>query len=429
MANYQLWALIPAAVALLCLIGGVLLSVQMYQNRDLGVWVDVADDEQHDGRKRDRRQQRVHVQQPQSAPTSTPSFYYGSAAAPAKKDAPTLAPCPPSIAAAAAAVAPKLAATAKAAATPWQLAQRAELEEDATAIVPKPIPREPLVIAHKLEYARKLSKFTFQSDQRDIQQYPLESYYRLQLDIPLRNVVGVYMNNAVMPISEPNVNYSTQWIDIDVAGTVYQVAVPKGEYDAINIALAIQNAIQAMGGPLAAFTVSLDPITRKFTINTNGPPCIILWKTGPNVNRSMWMVMGFPRIDTPDAVSHTAPGILDISGTMAIDVFISEIKKSINSVDNSFVRIPMQRFAPTSTITYFTFTTAGLPVTFWPIARLQYLTFSFLVKTTCILPNGEVVTKYRPYDFEGRQHTFQLTIETKEYKNVFEDTLELDPQS
>jgi hypothetical protein len=461
MGNYKFWALIPATVALLCLIGGIVIAMRMY--REGGG--DGDDDTEHvavvvENRSRGSRaltltqQSRlqsnvdqgtslrpraqqlspavtVAVAQP-TAPEPEPAFAPAAPPAPAAVSVDVHLPPPDVSPLQVGAVAQRGVgggAAAAAGQTPWQLAQHAALAEKAAAVIPRPPPREPLMIENKLDISRKLSKFTFQSDQRDIQMYPLESYYRLQLDIPLRNVIGVYMNNAVIPISEPNVNVFNHWIDIDVGGTLYEVQIPEGEYNELTLAPAIQAAIQAMGGPLAAFTVSLSPITRSLTVNTNGPPCIIKWRTGPNVNRSMWMVMGFPRVDTPDTVIHVAPGIIDISGVPAIDVFIEEVKSSINSVDNCFVRIPMQRFAPTSTITYFTFTTAGLPVTFWPIARLQYLTFNFLVKTTILLPNGDIVVKYRPYDFKQRQHTFQLTFETKEYKNVFEDFVELDPQS
>ena len=314
--------------------------------------------------------------------------------------------------------------------TPWQLAQEAHLKEQSTEEAPKPQARMPLYSSTKMQYGRKLLKYTFQSDQRDLTLYPSPSYYRIQLELPLRNVIGIHMDQAVVPISEPNVNPYNQWIDIDVGGTLYQVQVPEGEYsDGFSLAAGVEAAIQAVGGPLAAFTVTYTFLTRKLTVNSNGPACILKWRTGPNVNRSMWVVMGFPREDTANTPVHVAPGIIDLAGALAIDVFIDEIETHINSVDNQFVRISLQKFTPASTVTYFTPTTAGLPVTFWPIARLQYLTFRFLVKYTALLPDGQVVVRYRPYDFQGRNHTFMVAVQTREYRNIMEDFVELDPQS
>lgn len=435
MPNYQLWALLPATIACLCLVGAIYLAMKMVNedttSGDMVVYkssprpkaaVRVSahhhkDADDHGGGNSfpmlplggatdDTSARSQHTAHSFALPQQ-PHHAHDSARAPL---APPSAPTPAS--------------------SPWRLAQAAALVEQQADVAPRPQAREPLIVAHKLQYGRKLYKYTFQSDQRDTALFPTPAFYRIQLLVPLRNVVGIFLNSAVIPISEPAVNPYNQWIDIDVGGTLYQVMVPEGDYsDGFTLASGIQAAIQAMGGPLALFTVSYTLLTRSLTVNTNGAPCIIKWRTGPNVNRSMWVVMGFPREDTADAVVHLAPGIIDLAGPLALDVFIEEIRSQINSADNPFVRINLQKFTPTSTITYFTPTEGGLPLTFWPIARLAYLTFNFTVKYTELLPNGELVVKYRPYDFKERQHTFQLTVQTKEYKNVFEDVVELDPQS
>jgi hypothetical protein len=300
--------------------------------------------------------------------------------------------------------------------------------QDARAMVPpKAQVRSPLIISHDLQYTRRHRKYTFQSDQRDQTQFPTPAVYRLQLLIPLRNVVAITLSSGVFPITEPNVNLYNQWLDIDVGGTAYAVQVPPGEYTTATLAAAIQAAITAIPA-LAAFTVTLDPLTLRLTL-THAAAFSLLFRTGVHVNQSLWQVMGFLQEDTAVALSVTAPGVIDLAGTLAIDMFIAEISDNIDSTDNAVARIDLQKFTPTSTLTYFQPTDNGVPRYFWPISRLQYLTFQFMVKWTELMPNGARIIRYRPYLFQGRNHSMQLTISCKEYHSPHEDVVELDPQS
>jgi hypothetical protein len=288
--------------------------------------------------------------------------------------------------------------------------------------------RAPLIVPHKLEYMMRHRKYTFQSDQRDQLLYPTPDYYRLKLLVPLRNVVAITLSSGVFPITEYSVNAYNQWLDIDVGGTVYSIQLPQGEYTDATLPGALQAAIVAVGPPLAGCTVTLDPLTRRLTV-TNAPAFALLFRTGPHVNVSLWQVMGFPQLDTAAGVSVTAPGVVDLSGTLAIDMFVDEVSTNIDSTDNAVARISLQKFTPVSALTYFTPTNYGVLRKFWPIGRLHYLTFRFMVKVSELQPDGQVVVKYRPYDFNERNHTMQLTITSKEYESPQDEFVELDPQS
>lgn len=302
--------------------------------------------------------------------------------------------------------------------------------QDALA-APKPQIRSPLIVSHDLQYKLQDKKYTFQSQQRDMLQYPTPAIYRVQLLVPLRNVVAITLSSGVFPITEFNVNPYNNKLDIQIGGVVYTVVLPEAEYTPSTLAPALQTAITALGPPLAGFTVTLDPLSGKVII-TNVAPFDLLFRTGPSVNESLWQVLGFLQLDyapTPPALSITAPGVIDLTGTLAIDLFVDEIKDNIDSTDNAMVRIDLQKFTPTSLITYFTPTDSGVPRVFWPIARLQYLTFKFMVKYVALLPDGSQMIDYRPYCFNGRNHTMQLIITSKEYQSPLEDLVELDPQS
>lgn len=304
---------------------------------------------------------------------------------------------------------------------------REDVMNDALTAPPVQL-RQPLVIPHHLEYTLRHRKYTFQSDQRDQLVYPSPSYYRLKLLVPLRNVVAITLSSGVFPITEYNVNAYNQFLDIDVGGTVYTIQVPEGEYTEATLAAAVQAAIQALGPPLAGFTVVLDPLTRRITV-ANAAPFTLLFRSGPSVNKSVWQVLGFLQVDVGPSVSVTSSGVIDLAGTTAIDMFIEEVSCNIDSTDNAVARISLQKFSPVSSLTYFTPTNYGVLRKFWPIGRLQYLTFQLMVKVSELQPDGTLVVKYRPYDFNGRNHTMQLAISCKEYESPQDEFVELDPQS
>ncbi len=289
---------------------------------------------------------------------------------------------------------------------------------------PKPQERVPLTLDHKLVHTTRARKYTFQSEARDTTIYPDPAFYRVTFPTLLRNVIAIFLNLAVIPVSEYNINEFNQWIDIDEAGTIYQVQIPEGYYTEANIAMDVQNAIVATHPALAAYTVSFSTLTKRITIDSNGAPFSMLYRTGPNVNRSTWIVLGFPREDTTAAVSVTAPGTVDLLGALAIDLFAEELT---NSLDGSLARIELNRQS-IGGATYFTPSDIGAQSYFWPIGKLQFLTFRFMVPYTELLPDGEIIERYRLYQFNGRQHMLDFDVITREYRNVLEDNVELDPQ-
>lgn len=294
----------------------------------------------------------------------------------------------------------------------------------------------PLTVQQPREQVVKLKRLTFQSEQRDFQVYPTPSFYRLQMAVPMRNVVSVMMSNGAIPLSEYLVNEYTQWLDVEYLGVVYQVQMPLGDWQsAVGLyATTLQTAMIAAGLP-ATLTVTSDVDTQRFTFATNnGNPWRFLMRTGPNVNRSMWQIIGFPRVDTELATVLRAPNNLDFQGTYAVELFIDEISCHLESADNMVAHMILQKFAAASVTTYKSPPDAGyfpgLTRSFPPIGRLQFLTFRFLVSYTVLNPGSDVpVQTYRPYMANGRNHTMQIDFGCKEYYDVLQETVELDPQS
>ena len=266
-------------------------------------------------------------------------------------------------------------------------------------------PRAPLCTPHPLTYTTRLRRCTFESEARDTQLYPSPSYYRMNLSVIQKNVIGMGLNLAVIPVSEYNINIYTQWLDIEVAGVLYSIQLPEGNYTNVtpgitNFSTALTVALIATSPVFAAYTVAFEALTNKYIIKTHGGPCILRFGTGPNVNRSLWQVMGYPRVDTLDLTVQESPGVVNMFGALAIDLFIEEISNAIDSADNMFARLDLNRIA-TSEYCFITPPGDGLPRYFWPISRLTFLTFSFKVRYSEVLPDNTIIQRYRPYLFNN----------------------------
>ncbi len=280
----------------------------------------------------------------------------------------------------------------------------------------------PLKITPNHKQTTRVRKFVFLSQARDSDIYPNANLYRVQLPRVLRNVIAVALQVGVIPKSEYNVNPYSQWLDIDEGGTIYQVQMPVGHYSllaATSFVTNLEAAINAVPA-LAAYTVTYDVITRKLTIDSNGAAFIMLFGSGPNRDNSLWQQMGFPRTDTTNAVSHVAPGVIDLNGATAIDLYVDELTPIL---EGSLAHIDLFP----SDYTNYNPLDSGVRRYFWPIGKMGYLTFRFTTGYTVFNADDGIVEEERLYDFNGREHSLRLEFVYREYRNVLEDEIELDP--
>jgi hypothetical protein len=285
--------------------------------------------------------------------------------------------------------------------------------------------RRPLHVNHDLVYKTKSRQYCILSEHRDTNLYPNSSYYRSTFPLLLRNVIAVTLNLAVIPVTEYNVNIYNNCIDIEDNGTVYEVYMPVGQYDSTsltNFANAVQDAITSTHVNLSLYTVSINELTSKMTIFSNGNTFRLLYRTGPNVNKSTWKIFGFQRTDTPSDVMQLAPGVVDLLGTLSIYLFADELTNSLNG---PLAQIDLDKQTP-SNVVYYNSNFLGGARFFWPIGKLHFLTLRFLVPHTEILSDGNQIETYREYQFEGRQNNLFVDVITKEYHNTLEDNVELD---
>lgn len=271
-----------------------------------------------------------------------------------------------------------------------------------------------IVSANPIQQQR-VKKFTFFSANRDTAMYETAAYYKIQIPVLIRNVIGVSIVSAIIPRSEYNINAFAHYLDIYIpfTATVYSIDLAVGTYSTNGVAptdfaLALANAIAAFPA-LATYTVTYNTLTAKLEIRANTvSPFQLLFKTGPNHTTSMWSQMGFPCDDTPPALVITAPGRVNLVGTTSIEVYIDEITVALENEPVALINVE-----PEQPYTAYTATLRECQQ-FWPIGKLAFITLRF-------------VTNGRLYEFNGMENTICLEFKYLQYKNVIEDEIELDP--
>lgn len=293
------------------------------------------------------------------------------------------------------------------------------------------VPSPPVRLHHEkqceLEKGRRIWKLNFNSDCRD-STWPTTAAWRVDLPTVMRNVSSVVLRSVALHASEYTVDVWNNAIDVDFGGTTYEVFVPVGMYSGGDLATAVTAAFAAVPA-LATFTATYTPLTDTITISESTPTVFtLLWLSGANANASLAQTMGYTRIDTISTLvggAHVvvAPGRIDLDGVLAIDIFADELS---NSMDGPIGRVLLQKQLPGAPV--FQETAFEEPHTFWPIGRLQFLTFRFMVQYARI-DGGTVVCDYRPYEFHGKPNTLRLDFGETAYINPMESEVQLDPST
>jgi hypothetical protein len=298
-----------------------------------------------------------------------------------------------------------------------------------TEMIPKPGPRDSQNLSCGIptanhEQTTRVRKYAFSSEDRDVVAYPTSAHYRVKLPTLLRNVIAVSLQTAIIPRSEYIVNRYNQHLDIEEGGVVYETSLPVGNYDleggATDFVAALQAAIQGTSVALAAYTASRDALTNTLTVDSNGAAFRLLLSSGPNQSTGLWQQTGFPREDTPALAAHTSPGVINLAGAAFIDLYVDEFTSAL---DGEVARIDLNT---TRDVTRYVPLDSGVRRYFWPIGKVNYMTLRFVTTHTSIV-DGAVESTRRPYDFNGRQTDVRFEFVYREYRNVLEDEVELDP--
>ena len=274
----------------------------------------------------------------------------------------------------------------------------------------------------------RIWKLNLHSACRNLTDWPTSAEWRIGLPTVMRNVSSVSISSVCLHASEFTVDVWNQFINIQLGGNVYTVEVPIGMYSKVDLATAVTAAFVATDPALASITVTYTSVTDSMTVSESTPvPFTLLWSTGQHANTSMARTLGFDQVDTASTLSGgshvvSSSGRVDLDGVLAIDVFADELS---NSMDGPVGRVLLERQLDGAPV--FQKTPVEETHSFWPIGRLQFLTFRFMVQYGRVNQDGSIVCDYRPYQFHGKENTIRLDVGETTYINPLENEVQLDP--
>lgn len=281
----------------------------------------------------------------------------------------------------------------------------------------------------ELQKRRRVWQLNFNAACRDMTVWPTTAVWQMDLATTMRNVNSVSLRSVALHAAEYTVDAWNNTIDVQLGGTVYTVNVPLGMYaSGANLATAVTAAFVATDVALANLSVAYVALTDSVVVSETTPlPFTLLWHSGPTSSTSMWATLGFQRTDLSSALSggsHEAAGQgkIDLDGVLAVDIFADELSNSLNGPIGRVLLEQSTAGAPS-----FQTLVSNEHHTFWPIGRIQFLTFRFMVQYGQVESDGTVSCAYRPYEFHGRNNTLRLDFGVMSYMNPMEEEVQLDP--
>ena len=149
------------------------------------------------------------------------------------------------------------------------------------------------------------------------------------------------LSYAYIPISFYNVNGTYQYIYFEeTAGVMLTATLPKGNYNTSTIGNAVQTAMDdvSLGG--YTYTVNIDPLTNKMTINSTGNFRIFNSTDKSTYPQNIHQMLGFES-DTIGSFSsaHVAPDMINLNIIDSINITIGTSMgvESLNGYDSSLI--------------------------------------------------------------------------------------------
>lgn len=265
--------------------------------------------------------------------------------------------------------------------------------------------------------------YVVDSRDRDINAYPTPSEYRVCTP-DYKDVVSIGLESAEIPITQYVINENNNYLHFQEENDVTQIAeIPIGNYDADELADAIELALNTTSTNGITYTVTNDTLTSKYIISSNAVMPFIFnliffggFETFSSVNdingkemavyieNSIGPVIGFDKKNRTNSLSYTSQFIYNLGGEKYIMMYIEEaalIDANESSIHKSFAKLTVN--VPLGGVKFFVnienrFVKYYSP----PLGKLSHLTVKFLTY------DG------KPYNFNGQDHSFTLKIVTKD---------------
>jgi hypothetical protein len=270
---------------------------------------------------------------------------------------------------------------------------------------------------------RNLKEFVYHVDSssRDINRWPTTQEYFFPFPTLLRNVVAVDIMQAQFPNSQYIVDTCEQTFFIsENNGPPVAIVVPVGDYTVPQLAAAVTSELNT-AGLMNNYLVTSNPAPPElskfvFTRLAGTATFQLLFSEEFDPNGCVSTLYGFKPEDTPPiSTTFTAPFCHSLKCVKYIDVVAVELQKCYP--DHGIIaRIPIS--SETSCTTWVP--PLLPPKLFWPRGKMSGLTFRMFAgptsKPTSVL-----------YNFNGKQNSLTLRITTTEYRNIFIDSVCIEP--
>lgn len=261
------------------------------------------------------------------------------------------------------------------------------------------------------------------SRDRDQSIYPTPSEYRLST-AEYRDVVSISLEGAEIPITDYIINAYNNLIYFQEEMDITQIAtIPFGNYTVDELAMEIENVMNATSANSITYTVTSDPITSKYTISSSASFPYIFnlvffggLESCPSINEincknepvyienSVGPVIGFDKKNLTGSLSYTGQFVYNLAGEKYIVMFINEqadvIEANKSSVHKAFAKITIN--VPQGSVNFYNNVDNRYIKYFSPPIKLSNLSVRFQTY------NGNL------YNFNGQEHSFTLKIVCKD---------------
>jgi hypothetical protein len=115
-----------------------------------------------------------------------------------------------------------------------------------------------------------------------------------------------------IPFSFYQINSSNNQLDFtESVGGAFTATLPPGNYTAASLPLAIKAALDFSSSTPVTYTVTLNTSTLKLFITPSSGAISMEWATGPNSANSAHLILGFPKLDVPLALTVDSPNTIN----------------------------------------------------------------------------------------------------------------------
>lgn len=244
------------------------------------------------------------------------------------------------------------------------------------------------------------------------------------IPVHMKNVIGVELMRCNLPRGEYVVNDGNRFLDLRATGAsagtegVFTVSLDVGDgYTAKTFITALQQRVRATSNYFEDFSLAID-LRQSRAVSTNGNPFELLFASGPNAHRSMYVELGFG--NAADAVSAGADNRItsdfrvDLSGVRFLE-FTTEELGTVGHQDGVLAQIAM---GPVSPLVEFSETNPRqIMRRFSNPMHIRTLTMSIRS-----LRQGQSVLQ--PYEFHGLFFQITLAVFVLKHKIPFESIID-----